>query len=419
MRYRDHHLPGQARLPQHALVAEPPGLGHELARRSERGVALIIAIFITIFGTGLILSGLISMNGVEKEAPVGYRLGSQARQFATAGLIDGLAWFRRQTTQPVTAFDPRLDMAVTPPIIDTMDPSIGVVREFEISGGVWGRYELRRFVPNVSPAIAEVADISTDRGAASAGTVWRLVSRGFVFRRTDPTVAFNVQPNYVLGQEVVDAEIRRMTLAPPGQAALCSRRADSVTIGSRGRIRGGSAVGIVYKSSTGSISNSGQVSGIQSHTGLAAYADTVQAIFGVTAAELRTLADDRITTSAAFPFPIPVNQVIYAETDLVFDSTRPLRGLGIVYVDGNVTIQSGSNSFFNGLLVVTGNLTVNAPALMRGSVVVHGSVNFQGLGDYSELEYDDGVLNSLMQEVGQYRRSSTVRKTQLRGSVKQ
>ncbi|MCA8968549.1 MAG: hypothetical protein KDC95_02150 [Planctomycetes bacterium] len=416
MRYREHHCPADRELVQ------PRELDQACDRdacTSESGVALIIAIFFTIFGTGLILSGLISMNAVEKETEVGYRLGSQARQFATAGLIDGLAWFRRQTTQPVTSFDPVLDTTVSPPIIDTIDPTIGIVREFEISGGVWGRYELRRFVPNVTPTVAEVADVSTERRASSSGTVWRLVSRGFVFRRVDPLVAYNVQPNHVLGQEVVDAEIRRMTLAPPAQAALCSRRADNVSVGSRGRIRGGSAVGVVYKSSTGSVSNSGEISGAQSTAGLSSYADSVSAIFGVTAAELRTLADDRVSNSAAFPSPIPVNQIIYAEADLVFDASRPLRGLGIVYVDGDVDIQSGSNSFFNGLLVVTGNLKVNAPALLRGSVVVWGKVTFSGLGDYSELEYDDSVLNSLMQEVGQYRRSSTVRKTQLRGSARQ
>lgn len=399
----------------HAQIAQGP----LYVRAAERGVALIISIFFTIFATGLILAGLISMDAVEKETEVGYRLGSQARQFATAGLIDGLSWFRRQSTQPVTAFDPKLIPSATPPVLDTQEPTVGIVREFEISGGVWGRYELRREVPNVSPAEPEVADISTDRGAASAGTVWRLVSRGFVFRRMDSTLPFNVYPNRVLGQEVVDTEIRRMTLAPPAQAALCSSRGDRVTIGSRGRIRGGTAVGIVYARNTGSITNSGEVSGTQQTASLRNYDDSVSAIFGVTAEQLRTLADDRVTSSAAFPSPIPTNQLIFVEADVTFNSARPLRGLGIVYVDGNVTIESGSNSFFNGLLVVTGNITVRAPALLRGCVVGRGTIRFEGLGDYSELEYDDGVLNSLMQEVGQYRRSSTIRKTQLRGSKNQ
>lgn len=410
MRIPQTHAPTEDR-PSHCLRA----IEHE----RERGVALVIAIFFTIFGTGLILSGLISMQAVEKETEVEYRLGSQARQFAAAGLIDGLSWFRRQSTQPVTSFAPVLDTSATPPILDTLDPSIGIVREFEISGGVWGRYELRKFVPNVSPNEPEVVDISTDRGASSAGTVWRLVSRGFVFRRMDSKLPYNVYPNHVLGQDVVDAEIRRMTLAPPAQAALCSSRADRVTIGNRSRIRGGIAVGIAYPKDTGLVTNSGEITGTQRTAGVDNYKDDIKSIFGVTGDQLRTLADDRVTSSASFPSPIPRNHIIYAETNLTFTPSQPLRGLGIVYVDGNVTIQPGSNSFFNGLLVVTGNLDVNAPALLRGTVVVKGNVRFQGLGDYSELEYDDQVLNALMQEVGQYRRSSSIRKTRLRGSLNQ
>jgi len=406
-----HHHP----CPVASAPASHPGLRHP---ERQRGVALIIAIFFTIFGLGLILSGTIVMDAAGKKSEVAFRLDGQARQFAEAGLIDAVGWFRRQTTQPVTSFTPVLDTLATPPILDTSDPAIGIVREFEISRGVWGRYEVRKFIPNVSPQEAEVADISTQRGAAAAGTIWKLVSRGFVYRLLDSGAAFNEAPNQVLGTEVMETEVRRLTLVPPAQAALCVDRADSCVVSSKGRVIGGMATGIAWKSSTGSASLSGEVSGTPSTAGIASYDSSIPAVFGVNADTLRSLADDRIVSDPEFPYPVPTNHILHVTGDLSFTKTRRLSGTGVVYVKGNVTIQAGSNSFFNGLLYVDGNLTVNAPALLRGSVIVTGLVRFQGVGDFSELEYDDSVLNSLMLEVGQYRISSSVRRSDLRDSLK-
>ena len=386
---------------------------------SESGTALVVAIFFTILGLGLILSGSIVMEAASKKSEVLFRLDGQARQFAEAGLIDAVSWFRRQTTQPVTSFQPELDTLANPPVLDTDDPAIGIVRQFEISRGIWGRYEVRRFVPNVSPAEDETDDISTQRGAVAAGTVWRLVSRGFVFRMVDPSVDFNVLPNQVLGTEVMETEIRRMTLAPPSQAAICVDRADQCAINNRGRVLGGVGAGIAYPSGTGSVGTGGEITGSPSRVGVSGYDASVDAVFGLDIESLRSLADDRIVTDAEFPSPVPNNQVLFVDADLDFDLARPLKGTGIVYVNGDVTIQPGSNSFFNGLLYVHGNLVVNAPAILRGTFIVTGKVVVQGLGDYAEVEYDDGILNALMVEVGQYRVSSSVRRTDLRNSVKQ
>ena len=388
-------------------------------RRGEEGMALVIAVFFTMFGLGLILSGSLAMTASEKRTNVNFRHDTQARQFAEAGLIDALAWYRRQTTQPVTSFDPRLDTAANPPVLDTIDPTIGIVREFEISGNVWGRYEVRKWEPGVNPPVPEVADVSAQRGAGASGTVWRLVSRGFVYNRRDPSQPYNVKPNSVLSRDIVETEVRRMMLAPPAQAALCVSRADRCRILSRGRIRGGNSTGCAWPNNTGSPTLSGEVTGSPPTAGLSSYDDSVTAVFGVSEDQLRSLADDRVTSSTDFPNPVPENQIVFCESSVVFNAARPLRGTGIVFVDGNVTIDVGSNSFFNGLLYVTGNLTVRAPALMRGAVIVRGTAEFSGIGDYSELEYDDGVLQTLMRESGQYRISRSIRETRLRGSLKQ
>lgn len=402
-----------------AHSAHDPAPPVRIPRSRESGTALVIAIFFTIIGLGLILSGSIVMEAAGKKSEVVFRLDGQARQFAEAGLIDAVSWFRRQTTQPVTTFAPQLDTGATPPILDTDDPAIGIVRQFEISRGIWGRYEVRRFVPLVTPEENETDDISSQRGAVAAGTVWKLVSRGYVFRMVDAGVSFDQLPNQVLGTEVMETEVRRMTLAPPSQAAICVARADQCVIASRGRVIGGVGAGVAYPTSTGSVVVGGEVSGSPSRVGVAGYDGSVFAVFGVDTDTLRSLADDRVVSDGEFPSPIPNNHILFVTADLTFTNARPLKGTGIVYVKGNVTIQAGSNSFFNGLLYVDGNLTVNAPSLLRGTFIATGQVRVQGVGDYSEVEYDDAILNSLMVEVGQYRVSSSVRRTDLRNSVKQ
>ena len=393
--------------------------GHPVlvGRAGERGVALILAIFMTVFGLGLILSGTVVMDAAHKKTDVAFRLDGQARQFATAGLIDALGWFRRQTSQPVTDFAPRRDENASPPIFDTEDPEIGIVREFEIAHGIWGRYEVRKFVPNSTEPVPEVFDSATRRGAETAGTVWKLVSRGFVFRKVTPNVAFDESPNHVLGVEVMETEIRRLTLAPPAQAALCLRQGHTCTIAPRGRVSGGEAAGICWNNDTPEPAIVGEVTGNPPIVGIDGYDDSTEAIFGVERDQLRLLADDRISDNGAFPNPVPSHHILFVETDITFNGLRPLKGTGIVYVEGNVTITPGSNSFFNGLLFTTGNLTINAPALIHGTVITQGEVLFQGLADYAQLDYDDSVLNSLMIEVGQYRLSSSIRRSSLRDSL--
>ena len=111
-------------------------------RDGERGLALIFALFFAIIVVGLTVSGAIFMRAHKEQTQVAFASHGQAVEFARSGLIEGLGWFRKQTAQPVTVFAPRLDESATPQVLDTMEPDIGIVREFQISGSLWGRYEL-------------------------------------------------------------------------------------------------------------------------------------------------------------------------------------------------------------------------------------------------------------------------------------
>jgi hypothetical protein len=113
------------------------------------------------------------------------------------------------------------------------------------------------------------------------------------------------------------------------------------------------------------------------------------------------------------PLSVPPSVGEYTLTvissNVTFDLSRPLRGTGIVVVVGDCTIASGSNSFFNGLLYVTGKLTVRAPSYLRGSMMVGGIANVSGTGgDYAEIDYDSGILVNLLTLMGQYRRTTSI-----------
>ena len=53
-----------------------------------------------------------------------------------------MGWFRKSPTQPVATFAPVRNLSVSPQILETNDPDIGLMREFQISGPIWGRYEV-------------------------------------------------------------------------------------------------------------------------------------------------------------------------------------------------------------------------------------------------------------------------------------
>ena len=94
-------------------------------------------------------------------------------------------------------------------------------------------------------------------------------------------------------------------------------------------------------------------------------------------------------------------------------AAQPLRGTGIVIVLGSCTIQSGSNSWFSGLLWVQGALTVRAPCYLRGTLIAGGTVDVRGTGgDTAEVEHDAQILNNLLFLMGQYRHSKAVSRAQ-------
>lgn len=385
-----------------------------LPREGERGAALLLSLFFTIVTVGIVISGVLIEKSNREKTRTNFRLNSQANQFARAGLTEAISWYRRQTSQPVTTFAPVVDPDAEPPIIDTDDEEIGIVREFRIEGKIWGRYEVwKEWAADPDPVRAEwrskmeAEDVSPRRSTGQGGTAWRLRSLGYVFEKNDEALAFDVLPNRVVAVNLLETEIVRRKLSPPGQAALTVSGSASMNVGSGGRVEGGpTAAGIYYgtlgykpRTRYGDVSGSPRISQSPGPIDMSA-----EAVFGVSYSEFKGSADTYITEAQNIPSPVPpMSTVVIEMPNVVFDRDTPLSGTGIVYVKGNCTIESGSNSVFSGLLYVEGNLTMAAPAEIEGAVVVDGGILINGSGDYATVRFSDDVLNSLRQQVGQYR----------------
>jgi hypothetical protein len=382
----------------------------------EGGTAMIIALFFTILVTGAVVTGSILMTANRHRLETNFRVHSQATQFARSGLTEALTWFRLQTNQPVTAFEPIVDEETSPPALETDDPEVGLVREYKIQGNLWGRYEVwKQWDADPDPERLAwrqrmcATDVSTLRGLASTGDGWRLRSIGHVFMRHDRFLPFDEPPNRVVAVQMLEAEILRIRVSLPGQAALSVFDGNSAHINTMGRIIGGATgAGIFYPDNSGTPTigppNANRVTGNPPLAPSASFDGAFETVFGVDRDTFRGMATDVVTTDAGFPSPVPDFTLLYAEAAaFTFNADRPLRGTGLVYIKGNVSLVAGNDSDFQGMLYIDGNLTLREPSLLTGAVVCTGDVTVQGALDYATIRFDQDVLDNVRRHASLYR----------------
>ena len=310
----------------------------------EGGVALILALFFTVIVVGVTVSGTLIMRSNEIKTRTSFVQRGQAVEIAKSGLTEALGWFRKQTSQPATNFQPVLDLLSDPQVLDTEEPDIGIVRQWKITGAVWCRYEVwKDWSADPDPERLAwrnqmlIRDVSAERRAVGSGAVWKLRSIGYVFRRVEPTLAFDQFPNQVIGHEILEMEIRRLSLQPPGQSAVSILDGNSAHINTKGRIIGGSdGAGIFYPQGTGTPTTGPpppRVTGTPPLSPSLDYYGTVEDVFGVSPEQLTAMADQIITDPDDFPAPVPSNSISVSEVASInFDNARPLQGTGIVYI---------------------------------------------------------------------------------------
>jgi hypothetical protein len=367
----------------------------------------------------LILLGLMMtlsmIEGSAKQMSGQLKYQGQASNAATAGSVDALSWFQKQSTQPVSTFAPVRNMAATPPINDTEIASIGIVRTYPLSnlGNVWGRYEVRT---------STVQDVTTSRGKTGTGTIWQFDSKGLVFIDKDGDGQMDYtdsngnglfdwgEPGEVVAMKTIRSEAQRLSLVLPGgnaglQASNCAT-VSLLTGAAKNRVLGSSSgIGIACKNATGTPSTTGAtVTGnpaIQSSVN--PYNDTIQNVFGVNQTELIQLASLQVPNVASLPATLPAMSLIVITGDATFTTAQPLVGSGILVVLGNLTIPASSESTFNGVIYVTGNYAQSGPSLILGAVVCQGTMSLIGGSDITEVDWDATMVQMVRNSLGGYR----------------
>jgi len=389
-------------------------------RRGQRGFALIAV----VMAVSLVLLTLLVASTL---AQLGSRLialqlsnQGQALNVANSGLIEGLDYFRRQAAQPVATFNPQHNLAASPPIDDTDDSvttPVSIRRDFLLStpGRLWGHYELVPGTTGNATTGTGVIDLSTNRlgTAAAAGGIWQLESTGVVYVKNG-SVAYNVSPNQVLAKRTVRSEISRLQFTPPA-AAISIYTGSNVSITTKARVVGGTSAGVF--ATTGSPSSPASPSVLSgtpgSSTGNAASNLSLSNVFGGTITKLSDLvqvADVSAVTEAAVPNPVQMQIVYLNKSAAVFNNTTPLKGSGVLVVNGSLTVSGSSN--WNGIIYVLGNYSQSDPAQVSGAVVVAGAIPpsstatasiSSGGTDFTDVYYDPAILSQIRKQLGQYR----------------
>lgn len=392
---------------------------------------------------GVIVAGTDSIRALDGLTETNYEKQVQARAVSHAGIVDAVAWFRRQQTQPVRAFAPRREFMVDDLLEEgesiyneTDDDAIGLVREYEISPGFWGRYEVRkgtlaetfadtnqngRF--DVGEAFDDLnndrkrtpsfgtRDLSDVRGMDSTGVVWHIESIGMLYKRNKPNEPLGSQANPLIAKYRLSSDIQRITITLPAMAAINARTGGLVQVRRQAIIRApqtGVAVGTAAVAVQ--VSRPAEIIAPIDAVNIPGYKDELYDIFGMEWAELHALADVSVTSSPAELGRIPDGSLVVVTGDLVFDQTNPLEGLAILAVQGDVTVEADSGSDFRGVLYVDGHLTIESPAKVRGTIVTTGWVKLIGstTSDLVDVEHDPDLVDGLLRDIGQYRQAKVV-----------
>lgn len=381
-----------------------------------KAIGLTTGLFYAIAVVGLAISGAYSLRARQGGTEVEFVLSGQAGHLARSGIGEAVNWFRVQPAQPVLTFEPRRDATTSPPLAETEEPEVGLVREFQIDGPYWGRYEVWKSwdgdpVPERRAwrDKMQVRDTSARRGLPP-GSVWKITCTGYVFERLDPRKSFRRYPNRVVSSQVLEAEIGRVILNPSGGSALSVRDGAGVTLRAASRVSGGSGVAITYPqaSSAPTVDSLAELDGRQILAPVPTYDDSLLAVFGTDEVGLRAMADMVIGSERELPSEIPAGSIVFSHCGAV-TLDRPLSGSGVLVHQGDLKLAPGSD--FTGLLYVDGSLQVPAPAEITGTVIATGEVILGGSQGSVILRYDPSVIAGLRHELGQYRLAGPLRST--------
>jgi hypothetical protein len=371
-----------------------PKHGHGLKGTNGVIMGIILPlIFLISLSVGLLIYSIVTSS----KRTTTYLHKQRALDIAQAGTQDALFWFRRQTVYPVASFVPGSS--------SSEDSTLGLVKTLVIDDRnlVKGRFIVEK---------TNTQDLTTSRGEIGAGWIWRISSRGIVFVEKDSSKAFNVSPNHILEDVRITTEFRMLNISPTVDAAIVVTRGNQFTAGARSQIIGGSSgtsvAGVAYKQSGGIVTQSGyELRGDPAQKAVSSLILTPRDIFGIDQATLKNFSDFYSEEGASgLPSMLPDFSLIYIQGNCTFNASQPLSGGGILFVNGNLVMATGSNSSFTGLIYATGTIVAGSPCWIEGQMIAEGGGTV-GVGGYDKatIVFNKEILNIVSQVIGNYRKN--------------
>ncbi|MEB3223028.1 MAG: hypothetical protein VKS61_13205 [Candidatus Sericytochromatia bacterium] len=414
---------------------------HVARARSRPGIALFQVLMFAAITTIFLVAGSQFVMGSLKEGRASRR-DSQVYNVALAGINHAVAWLKRQPYQPVQVFDPRATGLDADEAADTpaADEQLGLAYEYPVDSGrqIWGRYEVGRSA--AAPARGSVAhagardatrypdgvtwvaqDIGRQRGG-EAGATWLVRSRGYIFSKADG-LTFDTDPakrSLTLEAEVplVRARYRQAALYGfSGSAATLTATApNALTLDVL------DGTGRPWWLRTTTVTTSGTVatgqavlpplSG-QTQAASATFVDPTAVnqwrhLFGASdLAAVRGLASQAVdlTAGQSLGAGLATHTFTYVKGNPTFGASPPLSGSGILFVEGDLTIDGGTSlQSWKGMIVTTGAYTQRNRSTVVGGVVAGGAATLVGdTGKEATLRYSQAELELAMRLVSGYR----------------
>jgi hypothetical protein len=310
---------------------------------------------------------------------------------------------------------------------------------------LWGRYVLRRQnTRNWSPggntfaafsdpdAVHDITHIS-GQSVPGSGNTWSIVSMGYVFSYPNnltiqaahegnsllsaPLRFYNGQ-RLLLAKARVYGELSRINFNQPTAAIFVSRAA-AVTVNVNGIVNGVGYAAIARPATDVTVATiTGSPAGFLSNPN---YDSTPKAppsvayVFpGQTNATLKSIAS-RLDASkvggvnvlptydpsnSTFTAQVSKNSFYYITTTATLNGlgvgSKVMSGVGLMIIEGNLTIGVGNLSSWSGVVVVLGNVNVAPPAEIAGTLICTGTVTFGGgSNNKATLEYNPDAVNTV------------------------
>ena len=346
----------------------------------------------------------------------------------------------------------------------------------------FGRYEVKKMqsveltmVPTVTPGATPVPDIVRDVSGNRTGSlingdgiIWSVSSTGYVYKRVDKTFsagatwakAYNQAPNKVIATAKVSTEFRKFMVTLPTAGglnwlgAVYCKSATFITLptNNQGILNGAvsaTSYSVVAMADPPACAvpinrSANNCQGPVTCEAAAGLADT--AVFGgLSLSDVQFLADyhgdatnalniqsdwklsyynGSVTFGGALPAP-------YDRLCIHGTNSQESSASGILIVNGDLVLLGGNlavsppiePSGFEGIVFVTGNLTVQDGSHIDGCVIMGtylgttasmGHVTLSGSpGSFGSIYLNPGLVNQALSRVATYRENTTARKTLL------